>query len=99
YKPTNVGAGDPFASPASTSLLGTTLAVFNGHVANGTWSLYVVDDTSLDTGQMGGWSLNLTANTPICCGDVVSPAITTHPQSQLVAYGGSATFSVTASGS
>jgi subtilisin-like proprotein convertase family protein len=39
----------------------TSLSVFNGTLANGTWSLYVVDDTPSDAGVItGGWSIGIT---------------------------------------
>ena len=98
YKPTNITAGDAFPAPASTSLLGTTLAVFNGQNPNGTWSLYVVDDSSIDSGALGGWSLNITGDVPLCCGDVVPPSISTQPQSQTVLAGAAVNFFVVASG-
>ena len=32
--------------------------------ANGTWSLYIVDDAGIDFGNLGGWSLNVTGSGP-----------------------------------
>ena len=47
---------------------GPSMSALNGSSANGTWSLYVLDDNAGDAGSIGGWSLALTvANT-------VSPA-------------------------
>ncbi|HEY3439030.1 MAG TPA: Ig-like domain repeat protein [Actinotalea sp.] len=62
YRPTNNGAGDTFPAPApSPSALTTLGGAFAGIDPNGTWQLYVVDDTSGDVGTMaGGWSLTLT---------------------------------------
>jgi uncharacterized repeat protein (TIGR01451 family) len=40
------------------------MSALNGSTANGTWSLYVLDDNAGDAGSIGGWSLALTvANT------------------------------------
>src|SRR5262249_28460160 len=52
FRPTNVGAGDPFPAPApvgpySDPALGATLrSVFNGANPNGNWQLYALDDAS-----------------------------------------------------
>jgi uncharacterized repeat protein (TIGR01451 family) len=44
----------------------TNLAVFNGANPNGIWSLYVYDDTQGNDGVItGGWSLGLTAVSPL----------------------------------
>lgn len=60
YRPTNAGAADTFPSPAPALSGNTTLAgAFNGQDANGTWSLYVVDDLSGDNGSIGGWNLTI----------------------------------------
>jgi subtilisin-like proprotein convertase family protein len=68
FKPTNIGSLDtipdlPLPQPNPTTAGTATLAsVFNGTQANGTWSLYVVDDTTVDLGNiMGGWSVDITA--------------------------------------
>jgi subtilisin-like proprotein convertase family protein len=70
YKPTIGTFGEPascvapssFPSPAPAGPYGTSLSVFTGTDPNGTWSLYVIDDTSLDVGSIsGGWSLDITA--------------------------------------
>jgi uncharacterized repeat protein (TIGR01451 family) len=62
FKPTignSNGAVGTFLPPAPPSPhTNAFLSVFNGIDPNGTWSLYVVDDTLGDTGGIaGGWSL------------------------------------------
>ena len=60
FRPTNTGGGDPFPSPAPQTTPAATLAAFNGTNPTGTWSLYVEDDASEDSGHiLGGWSLGL----------------------------------------
>ena len=52
--------------PAPPPPYGTALSVFNGTDPNGTWSLYVLDDTSEDGGAIvDGWSLTLSTDQPI----------------------------------
>lgn len=67
YAPTDTDVGEtvaddfsPGGGPAPSAH--TTFAdAFGGLVPNGTWSLYVIDDTDGDTGEFaGGWSLTLT---------------------------------------
>jgi Ca2+-binding RTX toxin-like protein len=65
YRPTNIGAGDTFPSPALGPPFSDNLAVFNGTTSvNGDWLLYVFDDAGADVGSMaGGWALEIT--TPV----------------------------------
>ncbi len=69
FRSTNYGSGDAFPAPAPASPYGTTLSVFNGINPNGTWSLYVADDTASDVGNInGGWRLSIaTQLAPVCC--------------------------------
>jgi hypothetical protein len=65
FRPTN-GGGFSGTPPAPAGPYGAAMTIFNGTVANGTWSLYVFDDFPLaDNGTLaGGWSLNVTTNGP-----------------------------------
>ena len=72
FRPTAITTGDSFAAPApcagacgvgdeaQPSGAATFASKFNGTNANGTWSLYVVDDAGGDGGSIASWSLNLT---------------------------------------
>jgi len=75
FKPTNIATGDPFPAPAPAPSGGSALSVFNGTNPNGTWSLYVLDDESTDSGNLaGGWELNITTDT--CGSSTPTPAPT-----------------------
>jgi subtilisin-like proprotein convertase family protein len=60
YRPANYEGVEVFSSPAPASGYSTTLSAFNGSNPNGTWSLYIIDDTIQDTGGIVGWSLSIT---------------------------------------
>ncbi len=61
YKPSNLGSFDG-TPPAPGGPYGSTLSVFNGTDANGTWSLYVFSDASGGAQTFSqGWSLDVTA--------------------------------------
>lgn len=60
FQPTNSGGPDAFPAPAPLATGDSSLAVFNGTDPNGTWKLYVVDDSPNDTGALaGGWALQI----------------------------------------
>jgi subtilisin-like proprotein convertase family protein len=63
YQPSNFdagGSGDTFDAPAAVGPYGSVLAGFVGSNANGTWSLFMDDDTRRDSGSFsGGWALNI----------------------------------------
>lgn len=63
YKPTQLFGAPALPSPAPARPYGTTLAAFNGIVPNGSWSLWIMDDTALGTGSITGipaWNLTIT---------------------------------------
>ncbi|MBX3745456.1 MAG: proprotein convertase P-domain-containing protein [Verrucomicrobiae bacterium] len=65
YRPTNHQGGDTFPAPAPAPPYGSALSAFAGTDANGTWSLYVVDDAAPDAGLIaGGWILNIYTTDP-----------------------------------
>ncbi|WP_141540829.1 proprotein convertase P-domain-containing protein [Bacillus cereus] len=64
FKPSNYsGFGtESFPIPAPLPPYGATLSVFNGTNPNGTWKLFVVDDSPPVGGSIAdGWELNITA--------------------------------------
>jgi subtilisin-like proprotein convertase family protein len=67
YKPSNYeGTGDAFASPAPSGPYTYELKSFQGIDPNGTWSLYIMDDVTPDSGTIsGGWVLNIFTTEPV----------------------------------
>jgi len=64
YRPTIVFGAFNGTPPAPPGPYGTSLALFNGTVPNGTWNLYVFDDAFAGVGTIQGWSLDITTNGP-----------------------------------
>lgn len=61
FRPTDFETGDVLAAPAPAGPYGTSFSTFNGSNPNGTWSLFVADDSTGDAGQIeGGWGLTVT---------------------------------------
>ena len=93
YKPTNASVGNPdsFPAPAPAPSVNTTLAAFSGSNPNGTWSLYIVDDTTGDVGSItGGWSLTITTEEAAVA---TTTALTAAPNPSLT--GNNVTFTAT----
>jgi subtilisin-like proprotein convertase family protein len=62
FKPTNLGNTPDLFPTLGSPPTGALLADLNGGNPNGQWSLFVVDDQGVDTGEIaGGWELELTA--------------------------------------
>jgi uncharacterized repeat protein (TIGR01451 family) len=67
YYASQHGTTETFSkSPVPVGPYNTNLAVFAGTSANGTWSLYIEDDTDGDAGtNLNGWGLAFTTITPV----------------------------------
>lgn len=63
YLPTDFTTPDNYPAPGPGGVSPPALlSTFNGYIANGTWSLYVVDDLSGDYGSFAfGWDLVITS--------------------------------------
>ena len=69
YRPTNYDDAlpDTFPAPAPKPSSSPGLAAFNSTRANGTWSLYVLDDAGQDVGVIAeGWSLEILMMHGVC---------------------------------
>jgi subtilisin-like proprotein convertase family protein len=63
FQPTDIddGEADVFPTPAPAGPFGTSLSALAESGANGTWSLYAVDDTADDAGSIGSWELRISS--------------------------------------
>jgi subtilisin-like proprotein convertase family protein len=60
YRPGDYKASDSYANPAPLGPYNDTLSDLDGINPNGTWSLYVQDEASQDSGLIAqGWTLNI----------------------------------------
>ena len=89
YRPTNHPPNpDTFPPPGPGSVTqppNPPLSVFNGTNPNGTWSLFVVDDATLDTGNInGGWSITIQTGTLNCF--TTACLTNVNPQVQMLIY-------------
>ena len=109
YAAPNQGTSDRFLPPAPQPITNaypftmfpytnTFLSVFNDTSPNGAWSLYVMDDTAIEVGSIGGWSLNIQTSDPVSPSSGVSVAdlaVTPSAASTTVVVGGNATTTLT----
>ena len=96
-----VDAGNPidFFTNAPVGPYETSLDTFDATAPNGTWSLYVVDDTSGDKGNIaGGWSLAITTIKPVNKIADLTLAVTASTGTALVNENISYTFVITNNG-
>jgi len=86
YKPTSFAPLPPFPAPAPAGTYSNSLAAFNGGNPNGTWSLFVLDDTSPGAGSIAnGWSLAITRSSSIPSASDLSLGMTATPQPGIAA--------------
>ncbi len=64
WKPSNEDADDQFPAPAPAVAPGASLSTLNGQRANGTWSVYVVDDTFDYFGSIAGFVIEVESSGP-----------------------------------
>jgi uncharacterized repeat protein (TIGR01451 family) len=96
YRPSSYGAAVTFPAPAPAKPYGTALSAVNGKDGNGSWALYVFDDSSGDAGLIaGGWSLNLTTVATINPVADLSVSLSSSPATTYV--GGRVTNTITVS--
>jgi uncharacterized repeat protein (TIGR01451 family) len=66
WQPTAYPPSPVFSNPAPPGPYTASMANFGGQNPNGTWSLYVYDDGTGDTGNIAnGWSLSFSTVTPV----------------------------------
>ncbi|HMT06871.1 MAG TPA: BACON domain-containing carbohydrate-binding protein, partial [Pyrinomonadaceae bacterium] len=85
FKPTDFELGDAFPAPAPAGGQSSRfLSVFNGMDPNGTWSLYLVDDTGANAGSIsGGWSISVISSDDVI-GIQATGAANPYPSQRLV---------------
>jgi subtilisin-like proprotein convertase family protein len=66
FKPTNINDGvDIFPGPAPAPAGTSALSVFNNTNPNGAWKLFIVDDTSGDSGDLVDWMVDFDLEPPV----------------------------------
>ncbi|NOS71733.1 MAG: S8 family serine peptidase [Verrucomicrobia bacterium] len=99
WKPTNVDmSSDVMQSNAPAGPFGTTLwALTNGN-PNTTWSLYVRDDSNMDSGSLTqGWVLSITTSNVYCCDSALNTAdlgVSQAASGSVTSVGGNVTFTL-----
>lgn len=85
FKPSAYTPVAPFPLPAPLGPYGTNLSGFNNGSANGAWSLYVMDDATLNVGAISnGWSLTLITANPVGAASDVALTMTTTPTTAVI---------------
>lgn len=99
YRPSAYGTVGSLPAPAPPAPYSDNLAVFNGIVPNGAWSLYVLDSAPGDDGAISnGWSLGLSMVTPVNQIADLRVAAAASPNPVLVGSPLTFTFTVTNAG-
>jgi uncharacterized repeat protein (TIGR01451 family) len=94
FKPSAYNSSPTFPLPAPSGPYSSSLSVLNGSNPNGTWSLYVDDDTFFNSGKiLNGWSLSIATSSAITPTADMSVAISDAPDPGSV--GSDMTYTVT----
>ena len=103
YRPANYSKtidSDAFVAPAPAGPYASSLDMLLGYNPNGTWLLYVMDDTAGEGGAItGGWSLTIDTVTPVDPVADLAVTLTAAPESILVGNQLTYTATVTNQGS
>ncbi len=99
FQPAAYGMSPVFSNPAPAGPYTTSLANFGGLSPNGTWSLYILDDSDGDIGSVAnGWMLDLVNITPVNQVADLGLAVSTTADPVLVGNNLVYTFTVTNAG-
>lgn len=79
FAPIDNTPGDAMNAPAPAGPYTSPLSAFNGTAPNGTWNLYIVDDTGVDVGTLTSVTLLMTTTTTVFDFVGVSPAVLSFP--------------------
>jgi len=97
WQPAAYSPAPVFPNPAPTGPYGTTLSVFNNANPNGSWSLFVLDDSAGDQGGISnGWSLAVTTISPV--NQTADLSLTGSASPNPVLAGGNLTYTFTVIG-
>ncbi|MBM3847683.1 MAG: DUF11 domain-containing protein, partial [Verrucomicrobia bacterium] len=98
YKPVNYANNERFPAPAPSGPIPKSDLNFSGVNPNGSWALYVVDDTEPSPGELSrGWSITIETS-----GQLIRPAdlgVTIEESADPVLVGDSLTYTLRASNS
>ncbi|MGN6554048.1 MAG: Calx-beta domain-containing protein, partial [Verrucomicrobiota bacterium] len=93
YRPTAYLPITTFPAPAPAGPYSTNLSTLNGNNPNGTWSLFVMDDSPFNAGSISnGWSLTLSTLAVVSSSADVGVSVTA--SANTVALGASLTYVV-----
>lgn len=99
YRPASYGAAGSLPAPAPGSPYPVAMTTFNGINPNGPWSLYIVDRSGGDFGNVaGGWSLSLAVVSPVNQVSDLGVVAAAVPNPVLVADNVVTTFTITNTG-
>jgi uncharacterized repeat protein (TIGR01451 family) len=95
YKPTDSALVAPFPGPAPAGPYGAALGVYGGSNPNGLWALYALDDSTSDSGTLGGWSVSIVTVNPVNSAADIAVALSNPPGTPFAGQNFNYTLNVT----